>query len=77
MFETESVNSAVETAAAPVKQQGPWGINAFKPIEQKNWENAVRQEVDKMIQEKIQCWNSSGIWPLYSTQLVSTQGKKS
>ena len=30
-----------------------------------------------MIQEKIQCWNSSGIWPLYSTQLVSTQGKKS
>ena len=52
-FQADSVAQSFQNEEAPVKQ-GPWGIHAFKPIQQERWEEAVAKEVENLIMAKVE-----------------------
>ena len=52
-FEADSETSSFQEQKAPVKS-GPWGIHAFKPVSQENWEQAVANECNSMIASKVE-----------------------
>jgi hypothetical protein len=52
-FNLEAESESPSSEDPPVKQ-GPWGIYAVKPLRQNQWETAVKNEIDKMMEQRIE-----------------------
>ena len=39
---------------SPPVKQGPWGVYAVKPLQQTKWEEAVKNEIDNMVEQSIE-----------------------
>ena len=51
-FDLEAESESPSSEDPPVKQ-GPWGVYAVKPLRQNQWESAVKNEIDKMVEQRL------------------------
>ena len=52
-FDLEAESESPSSEDPPVKQ-GPWGVYAVKPLRQNQWESAVKNEIDKMVEQRVE-----------------------